>query len=53
MNRPLQLRPKSTTVLVLDSLELRRAGVVSFLCTPAADEVRGAAWTVDGGWVAQ
>ena len=29
------------------------AGVVSFLCTPAADEVRGAAWTVDGGWVAQ
>jgi DNA-binding NarL/FixJ family response regulator len=37
MNRPLQLRPKSTTVLVLDSLELRRAGVVSFL-TPWAND---------------
>ena len=24
-----------------------------FLCTPAADQVRGAAWNVDGGWTAQ
>ena len=24
-----------------------------FLCTPAADQVRGAAWNVDGGWYAQ
>jgi 3-hydroxybutyrate dehydrogenase len=24
-----------------------------FLCTPAADNVRGVAWNVDGGWAAQ
>ena len=24
-----------------------------FLCTPAANQVRGVAWNVDGGWVAQ
>ncbi len=24
-----------------------------FLCSPAADQVRGAAWNVDGGWSAQ
>lgn len=24
-----------------------------FLCSPAADQVRGAAWSVDGGWTAQ
>jgi 3-hydroxybutyrate dehydrogenase len=24
-----------------------------FLCSPAGDNVRGAAWNVDGGWVAQ
>jgi 3-hydroxybutyrate dehydrogenase len=24
-----------------------------FLCTPACDNVRGVAWNVDGGWVAQ
>src|SRR3990167_1234082 len=24
-----------------------------FLCSPGADNVRGAAWNVDGGWVAQ
>ncbi|WP_229483140.1 3-hydroxybutyrate dehydrogenase [Massilia horti] len=24
-----------------------------FLCSPAADQVRGAAWNVDGGWTAQ
>lgn len=24
-----------------------------FLCTPAADQVRGVAWNVDGGWYAQ
>ena len=24
-----------------------------FLCSPAADNVRGQAWAVDGGWTAQ
>ncbi len=24
-----------------------------FLCSPAADQVRGAAWNIDGGWYAQ
>ncbi|MCB1982963.1 MAG: SDR family oxidoreductase, partial [Rhodoferax sp.] len=24
-----------------------------FLCSPAADQVRGVAWAMDGGWVAQ
>jgi 3-hydroxybutyrate dehydrogenase len=24
-----------------------------FLCSPAADQIRGAAWNVDGGWYAQ
>lgn len=24
-----------------------------FLCSPAADQVRGAAWNMDGGWLAQ
>jgi 3-hydroxybutyrate dehydrogenase len=24
-----------------------------FLCSPAADNVRGSAWAVDGGWTAQ
>jgi len=24
-----------------------------FLCSPAADQVRGVAWNMDGGWVAQ
>ena len=27
--------------------------MVAFLCSDAASEVRGAAWTVDGGWTAQ
>lgn len=27
--------------------------VTAFLCSPGADQVRGAAWTVDGGWTAQ
>ena len=27
--------------------------VAVFLCTDAAAQVRGAAWTVDGGWCAQ
>jgi 3-hydroxybutyrate dehydrogenase len=27
--------------------------VAVFLCSPAATQVRGAAWTVDGGWTAQ
>ena len=29
------------------------AALVVFLCSPAADNVRGAAWNVDGGWTAQ
>lgn len=24
-----------------------------FLCSPAAQQVRGAAWNIDGGWLAQ
>jgi len=29
------------------------AGLAVFLCSPAADQVRGVAWQVDGGWTAQ
>lgn len=29
------------------------AGLAVFMCSPAADQVRGVAWNVDGGWVAQ
>jgi 3-hydroxybutyrate dehydrogenase len=29
------------------------AGLAVFLCSPAADQVRGAAWNIDGGWYAQ
>jgi 3-hydroxybutyrate dehydrogenase len=29
------------------------AGLAVFLCSPAADQVRGAAWAMDGGWTAQ
>jgi 3-hydroxybutyrate dehydrogenase len=29
------------------------AGLAIFLCTPAAQNVRGVAWAVDGGWTAQ
>jgi len=28
-------------------------GLALFLCSPAADQVRGVAWNMDGGWVAQ
>jgi 3-hydroxybutyrate dehydrogenase len=28
-------------------------GLAVFLCSPAADNVRGVAWNVDGGWAAQ
>ncbi len=28
-------------------------GLALFLCSPSADNVRGVAWAVDGGWVAQ
>lgn len=28
------------------------AGVVAFLCSPDADQVRGATWNIDGGYVA-
>ena len=27
--------------------------LAAFLCSPAAEQVRGAAWTIDGGWTAQ
>ncbi|NRF70529.1 3-hydroxybutyrate dehydrogenase [Aquincola sp. S2] len=29
------------------------AELAVFLCSPAADNIRGVAWNVDGGWVAQ
>jgi 3-hydroxybutyrate dehydrogenase len=29
------------------------AGLAVFLCSPAADQVRGVAWNMDGGWMAQ
>jgi 3-hydroxybutyrate dehydrogenase len=29
------------------------AGLLLFFCSPAADQVRGVAWNMDGGWVAQ
>jgi 3-hydroxybutyrate dehydrogenase len=29
------------------------AGLAVFLCSPSADQVRGVAWNMDGGWVAQ
>ena len=29
------------------------AELAIFLCSPAADNIRGVAWNVDGGWVAQ
>jgi 3-hydroxybutyrate dehydrogenase len=29
------------------------AGLALFFCSPAADQVRGAAWNMDGGWYAQ
>jgi 3-hydroxybutyrate dehydrogenase len=28
-------------------------GLAIFLCSPDANEVRGAAWNMDGGWLAQ
>jgi 3-hydroxybutyrate dehydrogenase len=28
-------------------------GLAAFFCSPAADNVRGVAWNMDGGWVAQ
>jgi 3-hydroxybutyrate dehydrogenase len=27
--------------------------LTTFLCSPAANQVRGVAWAVDGGWTAQ
>jgi 3-hydroxybutyrate dehydrogenase len=28
-------------------------GLAVFMCSPAANQVRGVAWNMDGGWVAQ
>lgn len=33
--------------------EEQLGGLVTFLCSSAADEVRGVAWAMDGGWTAQ
>jgi 3-hydroxybutyrate dehydrogenase len=27
--------------------------LVVYLCSPAADNIRGVAWNIDGGWFAQ
>ena len=35
------------------SMALNGFGLAVFLCSPAADQVRGAAWNMDGGWAAQ
>ena len=29
------------------------ASLAVYLCSPGADNIRGVAWNVDGGWVAQ
>jgi 3-hydroxybutyrate dehydrogenase len=29
------------------------ADLVVFLCSPHANSIRGAAWNIDGGWLAQ
>jgi 3-hydroxybutyrate dehydrogenase len=29
------------------------AGLAVYFCSPAADQIRGVAWAVDGGWTAQ
>ena len=50
-----QLRPRrgekqpSLQFTTVDQL----GGLAVFLCSPAADRVRGVAWQVDGGWTAQ
>ena len=40
-------------VLLFDAGPEQLGEVAVFLCTDAAAQVRGAAWTVDGGWCAQ
>ncbi|AOV96623.1 3-hydroxybutyrate dehydrogenase [Edwardsiella hoshinae] len=38
----------------LDFVTPQQLGALAlFLCSPAADQVRGAAWNMDGGWLAQ
>jgi len=28
-------------------------GLAAFLCSPAADQIRGSSFSIDGGWTAQ
>jgi 3-hydroxybutyrate dehydrogenase len=38
----------------MDFVTLESLGeLAAFLCSPAGDQVRGAAWSMDGGWTAQ
>jgi 3-hydroxybutyrate dehydrogenase len=55
------ITPAAASELLLGEKQPSRAfvtpeqlgGLAAFLCSPAADQVRGAAWTMDGGWTAQ
>jgi NAD(P)-dependent dehydrogenase (short-subunit alcohol dehydrogenase family) len=45
----LREKQPSRTFVTLEQL----GGTVAFLCSPAADQITGAALAVDGGWTAQ
>ena len=45
------LREKQPSMQFVTTEQL--AGLAVFMCSPAADQVRGVAWNVDGGWFAQ
>ncbi len=45
------LEEKQPSLQFVTAVQLGALAV--FLCTPAADQIRGAAWNVDGGWYAQ
>jgi 3-hydroxybutyrate dehydrogenase len=45
------LREKQPSMQFVTTEQL--AGLAVFMCSPAADQVRGVAWNVDGGWYAQ